>query len=166
MKAAKEIDGRHAAEVKALKEGFAAEAVQIASRKDAELKLYEAGLSDADGRGLVLRAYDAAPKATRGETPAAYWQSLVAAHHAHLADPEKAPAPAVSKAMAAYFPPPPEPQKGAGGGKTGGALPGQRQAPPPRLDAGTARGAKTIADLPAAKSAEEWIAALQDMERG
>lgn len=147
------------AELKALKEGFANELARFAQGKDHELQLMERGLSDSDGRTLALKAWESASATTRGKTPADHWGQLVSARDAHLADPEKVQAPAVSKALAAYFPAPATGDKSAAGAQ---GKPAPRQ-PPRSLDAGTRSGPRTVDDIPSGLSPEQFMAQLNNL---
>lgn len=157
--ALKKLTAAHAAEMKTLKEGFAGELARFAQGKDHELQLMEKGLSDSDGRALALQAWERAPATTRGKTPAEHWGQLVAAQHAHLADPEKVQPPAVSKALGAYFPAPPEPDKKAATPQGSPGRPAAR--PPPRgIDAGASRGARSVNDIPATDTMASFFGEL------
>jgi hypothetical protein len=70
-----------------------------------DLALSDAGVRDPLGRAAVLAAFDATPKADRGEGGAAeWWGRQVVAHKAHAADPEKAPKPNIHPTVQAYLP--------------------------------------------------------------
>lgn len=149
----------HAAELKAVKEGFAQELARFAQGKDHELQLMEKGLSDSDGRALALKAWESAPATTRGKTPAEHWGQLVAAQHAHLADPEKVQPPAVSKALGAYFPAPPEAEKKTATPQGSPGRPAPR--PPPRgIDAGASKGSRGVNDIPATATMGDFFSEL------
>jgi hypothetical protein len=93
-----EVDNGHKATLaKALGE------VQATHARD--LALSDAGVRDPLGRAAVLAAFDATPKAERGEGGVAdWWGRQVAAHKAHAADPEKAPKPSIHPTVQAYLP--------------------------------------------------------------
>ena len=70
-----------------------------------DLALSDAGVRDPLGRAAVLAAYDATPKAERGEGGAAeWWGRQVAAHKAHVEAPDKAPKPNIHPTVQAYLP--------------------------------------------------------------
>lgn len=70
-----------------------------------DLALSDAGVRDPLGRAAVLAAFDATPKADRGEGGAAeWWGRQVAAHKAHAEAPDKAPKPNIHPTVQAYLP--------------------------------------------------------------
>jgi hypothetical protein len=93
-----EVDNTHKATLaKALGE------VQATHARD--LALSDAGVRDPLGRAAVLAAFDATPKADRGEGGAAeWWGRQVAAHKAHAEAPDKAPKPSIHPTVQAYLP--------------------------------------------------------------
>lgn len=85
----------------------------IGTRHAEDIALIDAGLTDAMGRQVVRQAWESMPKEGRSKSPAAWWQSTLEAHAAHLADPEQAAAPNVPRPLTPYLPAPepaPEPQ--------------------------------------------------------
>ncbi len=93
-----EIDAGHKATLaKALGE------VQATHARD--LALSDAGVRDPLGRAAVLAAFDATPKADRGEGGVAdWWGRQIAAHKAHAEAPDKAPKPNIHPTVQAYLP--------------------------------------------------------------
>lgn len=96
---AAEVEGVH-------KAALAKELGTVQARHAEDLALSDAGIRDGLGRAAVRAAWDATPKAERGEAASAadWWGKVVSAHTAHAADPEKAAAPKVHPTLAAYLP--------------------------------------------------------------
>ena len=69
-----------------------------------DLALVDHGITDQLGRQTVRAAWDRAPKDSRGKSPTAWWDSQVAAHKAHVADPDTVEAPTIARALTPYLP--------------------------------------------------------------
>ncbi len=121
------------AEIAKVRETAAGEVAGLATRHAEDMALTSQGVTDALGRDTVRRAWDAAPKDSRGKSPAEWWQKQVEAHKAHAASPDdpKIQAPEVPIALKGYLPTVEAPTKAQQGRGTQGA--GRS------VDAGTAR---------------------------
>lgn len=109
-----ELDNAH-------KAATAKEIGALQARHAEDLALSDAGVRDNLGRAAIRAAWDATPKAERGEGgPADWWGRSIAAHKAHAADP-KAPKPSIHPTLTAYLPAveapaqPSQPARGARG---------------------------------------------------
>lgn len=96
---AAEVEGVH-------KAAFAKELGAVQARHAEDLALSDAGIRDGLGRAAVRAAWEATPKAERGDSASAadWWNKTTAAHRDHAADPEKVAAPKVHPTLAAYLP--------------------------------------------------------------
>lgn len=121
------------------------ETTAIAQRHQEDLGLVEAGVRDPLGRRALRDAWEAQPKATRGDSPAGWWAGLIAARAEHAADAAKA-APSIPPTLVGYLPELPPPTKGA-----------PKQAPsvgkpPPKVN-----GADPLAGLGSAATLEDAL---------
>lgn len=103
-----ELRGGFAAKLKEAQENAAKEVAAISSRHTEDLGLVEAGVRDPLGRQALRQAWEVQPKATRPESPAAWWAGIVAARDAHLAAPETAAMPVIPRTLLSYLPDPPK----------------------------------------------------------
>ena len=143
-----------AAELKKFREDTAAEVKRIGQQHAEDLALVDAGLTDAMGRQVARAAWEAAPKDQRGKSVAEYWSGLVAAHKAHLADPDKAQAPEVPRPLTPYLPQAEEGGEGAGKGRAGAS--GPPAGPQPRQ-------VKGIDAIPNGQGMDAFIAGLRSL---
>ncbi len=100
------LDAAHKAEIKRLREDASGQVARLATQHQEDLALVDRGISDPLGRSAVRMAWDQQPAEARGKSPIEWWDQQIGAHKAHLADPEKAAAPAVPRALAPYLPTP------------------------------------------------------------
>jgi hypothetical protein len=104
-----------------LRQDAATEVQTIASRHAEDLTLVDLGFKDPLGRKALRDAWEAQPKATRGDNPLAYVEQLRAAQAEHVADPAK-PAPNIPPTLRGYMPDAQTP--------AAKAAPGAKAAPP------------------------------------
>lgn len=140
----------HADEMKKAREGWALEVTRLQSRHAEDL-----GLADLDdiGRSTVRTAWAAQPEATRPKSALEWWRAVKAAHAAHHADPEKAPAPEVHATVAALLPRP-----------TVTPAVQTRQQPAPRRGAPRQQGASAVDDARGQGRAAMLAAMAKDRE--
>lgn len=105
--AALDLKAAHDKALADLREQASKEVQSLAARSQEDLAMVDAGLRDPVGREALRLAWNAAPKAERGDSPMQWWQTVVAQRDAHLADTTK-PAPALPKALQGYLPDPPK----------------------------------------------------------
>lgn len=147
---AAEVEGVH-------KAAFAKELGSVQARHAEDLALSDAGIRDALGRAAVRAAWDATPKAERGEAASAadWWVKTTAAHAAHAADPEKVAAPKVHPTLVAYLPKVEAAQPQARGGLS------RPQSGPQSVDANAQRGAAQGWKITPGMSQEQVINSLR-----
>ena len=153
---AAEVEGVH-------KAALAKELGSVQARHAEDLALSDAGIRDGLGRAAVRAAWDATPKAERGDAASAadWWSKTTAAHAAHAADPEKAAAPKVHPTLAAYLPKveaAPQPQTSR---QIGGVA--RPQSGPQSVDANAQRGnnAQPWANVKPGTSPTDFLKSLQ-----
>lgn len=151
-----ELDAGH-------KSALAKELGTVQARHAEDLALSDAGIRDGLGRAAVRAAWDATPKAERGDAASAadWWGKVVSAHTAHAADPEKAAAPNVHPTLAAYLPKveaAPQPQTSR---QIGGLA--RPQSGPQSVDANAQRGnnAQPWANVRPGTSPTDFLKSLQ-----
>jgi hypothetical protein len=120
------------AKIQALQTAAAEQVKGLAGTHAEDLALVDHGFRDPLARKAARDAFEAAPKETRGKSVQEWWAAQHAAQLAHLADPEKAPAPSVPRTLAGFLPT--EAPKAAP--ETRPAAPQLPGGPPP-LDRGT-----------------------------
>lgn len=135
--------------VAALQEQAGKDATALQLRHQEDLALVDLGLTDPLGRKTVRAAFDDLPKKDRPDSVTGWWKGTVEAHKAHLADPKKAEAPTVPRALTPYLPEAPK-----GGGQQRQTL---QQVPGP--------GESRADGLPQADSLDGWFAGLAAQER-
>lgn len=128
-----------------LRQEAAKQVKELQLRHVEDLALVDAGFGDPLGRAALRQAWEAQPKADRGESPSAWWSSMMEARAAHAEDDSK-PAPSVPATLRGYLPqeeaPPANNQR--------------RGAPPPK--APKARGGG--GELPEADNMQDWLQQL------
>jgi len=110
-----------------LREDTAADLGRVTARHAEDIELIDLGMTDAIGRSALRAAWGGMPKADRGKSASEWWGGQIEATKAHYADPEKAEAPTLPRALQPYLPPKPE-ESGGGGQGDGGRR--QQGAPP------------------------------------
>ena len=86
-----------------MKEELAVHVGQLQARHADDLGLVGLGVQDDLGRDTIRRAWEAQPKAARGESPARWWASTVDAHKT-AAEKGGEGAPVLPPALSAYLP--------------------------------------------------------------
>jgi hypothetical protein len=111
----------HATQLEEVKAAAAEGVTKIQARHAEDMGLMEAGFRSSTDRQALRMVWDGLPKSERGKSPGEWWGTVVEAHKAHQADPEKAAAPKVATPLTPYLPAPEAKTKPPpGGGNRGG----------------------------------------------
>lgn len=108
-----EYQGATKSHLERIQIGAAEEVKRIGMGHQEDLALVELGIKDPLGRRAIREAWENEDKDRRGKSPSEWWRTTMAAREAHLADPEKAPAPNIPRTLMGYLPEPPAPPKEA-----------------------------------------------------
>lgn len=108
-----EYQGATKSHLEKIQIGAAEEVKRIGMSHQEDLSLVELGIRDPLGRRAIREAWENEDKDRRGKSPSEWWRTTTAAREAHLADPEKAPAPNIPRTLMGYLPEPPAPPKEA-----------------------------------------------------
>lgn len=159
-----------AAELKQVREASAAQVARLAAESEENLGLVAEHGFDRAGVRTVRDAYGRLSEDARKESLGDWWKKQVEAHKAHLADPEKAPAPSIERPLTVYLPQQAAPvqAESRAAAPTGGNGIQVGRGGPRNVDRGVVNGPKpsAIDKIAKAGTRAEFLAVLEDADRG